>query len=478
MQAMDGCTLVLDIGKSNAKLVLIDAVGEVRGRAQRANAPGPSEWQGGALPWLCLGVAALEAWLLKAIPGLVEGEHVRRISITTHGAAFCALGDDGLALPPLDYEWDGYSDERERFASEVDRFEHNGSPLLPQGLTAGLQLHWLQVHMPEAWRNIRAWVPYPQYWAWWFSGVMASEVSSLGCHTALWSPQRAGFSDWARKRGIAALFAPLRSAWDVLGCVKPVLARQLGLADDVQVHVGSHDSNACLARYLCRAEDATVLSTGTWTIAMAAGASASGLDARRDQLVNVAVNGAPVPTARFMGGREFAALCAGADPALADEPSLRCVLAEGWLAHPAFAASGGPFIGHEGRVSRSGQTCRQGPLAVPTELRPALASLYCAEVSACLLQQIGGASQADVIVEGPLADNPVFGLALAALLAPRRLCRSSDPVEGTARGAWLLARWPTAADWQAGIDVLAEPEPELARQIRGHAAMSLNDAGP
>ena len=114
---------------------------------------------------------------------------------------------------------------------------------------------------------------------------------------------------------------------------------------------------------------------------------------------------------------------------------------------------------------------------MPTELRPALASLYCAEVSAWLLQRIGGASMADVIVEGPLADNPVFGLALAALLAPRRLCRSSDRVEGTARGAWLLARWQSAADWQVGIDVLAEPEPELARQIRGHASLALNDAG-
>jgi len=210
---------------------------------------------------------------------------------------------------------------------------------------------------------------------------------------------------------------------------------------------------------------------------MASGAPTAGLDDRHDQLVNVAVNGAPVPTARFMGGREFAALCAGADPGLADEQSLRRLLAEGWVAHPAFVSSGGPFIGREGVVSRQGQVCPQGPLAVPTALRPALASLYCAEVSALLLQQISGASKADVIVEGPLADNPVFGLALAALLAPRRLCRSSDPVEGTARGAWLLGRWPNAAAWQAGIDVLAEPEPPLARLICGHAAEALDDKG-
>ncbi len=474
---MDDGTLVLDIGKSNAKLVLIDSAGGVLARAHHANAAGPAQWEGRELAYRCLGVAALEAWLMQAIPALAQRARIGRISITTHGAAFCALGSDGLVLPPIDYEWDGYGDERTRFAAEVDGFDQTGSPQLPQGLTAGLQLHWLQRHMPEAWQKIRCWVPYPQVWAWWFSGVMATEVSSLGCHTALWSPRRAEFSHWARQRGIAALFAPVRPAWEVLGSVMPARARQLGLAADVQVHVGSHDSNACLARYLCRADDATVLSTGTWTIAMAAGAPIEGLDARRDQLVNVAVTGSPVPTARFMGGREFDALCAGADPGLADESSLRQVLAQGWMAHPAFAESGGPFIGRHGTVTRDGQAAALGPLAVPIGLRPALASLYGAEMSAWLLQRISGGSMADVILEGPLVDNPVFGLALAALLAPRRVLRSTDLVEGTARGAWLLSRWPTAALWPSHTDELACADPALAQRIITHAAAALSEPG-
>jgi sugar (pentulose or hexulose) kinase len=478
MQDKDPCTLVLDIGKSNAKLVLIDAAGEVIARAQRANesvAPGQSRWQGRALPYRALGVVALQDWLLQVIPALPQRERIARISITTHGAAFCALGDDGLLIAPIDYEWDGYGEERAAFEVDSDPFAHTGSPHLPQGLNAGLQLHWLQRQLPDAWRQIRCWLPYPQYWAWWFSGVAASEVSSLGCHTGLWSPQRGGYSDWAERRGIATLFAPMRAAWDVLGPLRPELARSLGLAETVEVHCGSHDSNACLARYLCHSPDATVLSTGTWTLAMAAGAPADTLHAGRDQLVNVAVNGEPVPTARFMGGREFAVLCAGADPALAIAEALQQVLDEGWLAQPGFAASGGPFVGRAGAILQRGVTFRAGPLAVPATLRPALAALYCAEVSAYLLQAICApcAAATAVVLEGPMAHDEAFCLALAALLAPRSLSLALDPLEGTARGAWLLAQWAQAPRWLGRTVTVALPPPALIELIRLHARAAL-----
>ena len=56
--------------------------------------------------------------------------------------------------------------------------------------------------------------------------------------------------------------------------------------------------------------DATVLSTGTWFIAMRSpmqtdAARFTTLAERRDCLVNVDVAGAPVPSSRFMGGREI-----------------------------------------------------------------------------------------------------------------------------------------------------------------------------
>jgi L-fuculokinase len=426
----DDLTMVLDIGKSHAKLVLVDGDGEVRARQAQANcsADGPG--------YQALGIDALHAWLADAIPTMPGVEAVRRISITTHGAAFCGIGKGRLAIPPIDYEWDGYGDARDPYAAEIDAFEENGTPQLPLGLNAGLQLHWLQAQRPELWARAEQWLPYPQYWAWWFSGTACSEVSSLGCHTGLWSPKDANFSPWARKTGIAAGFAPLRKAWESLGNVRPDRAAMLGLGHDVKVHVGSHDSNACLARYLHRGPlQAMVLSTGTWCVLMAPGSPLQAWEPGRDALVNVAVDGRPVPTERFMGGRDFARLSTGVDASAATHHALWELLARGWTALP----------GRPDAILRDGHMVQGGIEAVPMHLRPALASLYCADTAARMVNRFDPTCERPVVVDGPLAGNEAFRTALALLLSLREVKTSHDPLEGTARGAWMLSRWHQAS---------------------------------
>ena len=54
-----------------------------------------------------------------------------------------------------------------------------------------------------------------------------------------------------------------------------------------------------------------VVSTGTWVIAMTVGGDKVALDPSRDTLVNVNGLGEPVPSARFMGGREYEIIRAG-----------------------------------------------------------------------------------------------------------------------------------------------------------------------
>lgn len=444
----DAHTLVLDIGKSHAKLLLFDAAGEVLARSVQANAPAEAE-EG----YTALGTAALEAWLTRAIPDLPGRERIGRIGITTHGAAFCALGDEGLVLPPLDYEWDGYGPWRERYAERVDGFEITGSPFLPQGLNAGLQLWWLQQTRPQAWAQVRHWVPYPQYWAWWFTGQRASEATSLGCHTHLWQPHQHMYAPWAMRLGLVKHFAPLRPAHAVLGTVRPERARVLGLSPACQVHVGLHDSNACLARHLHAAPQATVVSTGTWTVVMRAGQDVGArlsLDPRRDELFNQSIDGRAVPTARFMGGREFAFLCHGADPALATLPALREALDAGWQVLPDNPEHAGAVPGRVAALQQGAQRWGRAPEVVPAHWRPALAAWYAAALTAQNVQRLcsvpsnesnSETTHEPVIVEGPMADNAAFTAALAALLAPRPLLRSTDAVEGTARGAWLSTRW-------------------------------------
>ena len=447
-------TLVLDIGKSNAKLVLFTADGEVMVRRVQGNA---SE---AAQGYTALGTRGLHNWLLQAMPTLPERRFIGRICVTTHGAAFCALGKQSLVLPPIDYEWDGYGIWRTRYAALIDAFDITGAPLLNQGLNAGLQLYWLQQNRPEAWAQIQHWVPYPQYWAWWLCGEVASEATSLGCHTHLWRPTHHTFAPWAMRQGLVQRFAPLRLAHEVLGKVRPELARSLGLSDQCRVHVGLHDSNACLARHLRAQPGASVISTGTWTVVMSPSANAQHmrLDPARDQLLNLSVLGRPVPTARFMGGREFAHLCHGADPALATVPLLLEVLSAGWTVLPVDPVQSGQAHGRVAQVCL-GDTCfGNEPERVPLHWRPALAAWYCALVTAQMVQALTPAQSPLVqplIVEGPMALNTAYVTALAAILSPRLLSRSLDEVEGTARGAWLTAHWtqPTASMRYAPVEV-------------------------
>src|SRR5271154_1936310 len=145
------------------------------------------------------------------------------------------------------------------------------------------------------------------------------------------------------------LFPPMRNAWDTLGTLRPEVAAATDLAPNVRVVCGAHDSNASLVPHLVSRRDPfTVISTGTWVIIMAVGGKGR-LDPKADMLANVDGGGGPVPTARFMGGREFAVL-AGEPPADADEADVAGVVASGALALPAFSAQGGPFARRVGRI--------------------------------------------------------------------------------------------------------------------------------
>lgn len=443
-------TLVIDIGKSNAKLLLLDDAGQVVERHSRANASVTS-----TLGYPALDVLGLQDWMQQTLRASNKALHCGHVIASTHGAALVALGQDTLAWQPVDYEFEGVALEGAAHTAfqAANSFRETLSPELPAGLNAARQLHWLQATHPQAWRNTQTLLPYAQYWAWLLSGVASSEVSSLGCHTHLWNPAEARFSSMATSRGWAALFAPLRSAWEVLGTVGTERAQAWGLPADCQVHVGVHDSNACLARYFQAPagqgaaseipEALTIVSSGTWTVLMAPGAPSESLRAEQDMLGNVDVTGRMTPTARFMGGREFAALLEGANPAAATPQSVQSILDTATLAIPAFSPHGGPFAGREGHVLRAGQRL---PGALSTHLseaeRAALAALYCAQVTAWLVTQLWrteDTTQGRVVVEGPLASNPVY-MQLLQLLLPHCTCyASSDDVEGTARGAWMLA---------------------------------------
>lgn len=76
------------------------------------------------------------------------------------------------------------------------------------------------------------------------------------------------------------------------------------------VHVGIHDfeRTLLLPHLLEHSPPFSVVSTGTWVIVFAPGGDLAALDPARDCLANLDAFGRPVPSARFMGGREYAQL--------------------------------------------------------------------------------------------------------------------------------------------------------------------------
>ncbi len=450
---------VVDIGKTHSRLVLLDPRGQVV--EQHACASATCMTAGG---WRALDSEALWAWLQGRLSALGRHREVlTKLIVTTHGAAVAAVRGDELWLPIPDYEFEGFDERRDSLMDELDGFDLTLSPLLPRGLNMGVQLDWLSRREGAAFARADGLMPYPQYWAWRLSGVKSSEVSSLGCHTLLWKPRDGVWSDWAVSRGWSRLFAPLRPAWDVLGPVRPTLARSLGLRPDLQVHVGAHDSNACLARWLRGWPQLTLVSSGTWVVVMAPGAKSKTLMSEADELGNVSVRGEVVPTARFMGGRELQAICGDADPRLANLATLEALLARGVQVMPAFSSQGGPFQDRQGHVLIDGD--RRSPADLPPLERATAAALYVAQMTARSIERLGGAApDRTVVLEGPLAGNSVVVAVLAALLPSGTLHVASGAQEGTVIGSFLLANWVTEKASPGGP--IPEESPRVSEEIR------------
>ena len=422
---MTGCVAVLDIGKTNTKLVVFDPAGKVVAERSQVSAPlkPDAEW-----PYLRLDAERAWAFYLAALNDVGAKFPIEAVSVAAHGAAGVLVTDEGVAAPPVDYEFDGFASVDAEYDALRPPFEESLAPNLPRGLNLGRQIFYVERKFPIAFAHARAFLAWPQYWSWRLSGIMASEVTSIAAHTDLWRPTEGRLSSMVERLRWTPLFPPMRRAWETLGPLKREVAAATGLPPDVRVVCGAHDSNASLVPHLAaRSDPFSVVSTGTWAILMAVGGKGR-LDPEADMLMNVDVRGRPVPTARFMGGREFAVL-AGDHPAEAHEADVAAIVAAGVTALPAFSDQGGPFGGRKGRIVGEAPTTPTG--------RTALATLYVALMTAHVLDRLE--APGDVIVEGGFNRSPAFAAVLAGLMPGRTIVVA--PTSGAAEGAAMLARW-------------------------------------
>lgn len=448
---------VFDVGKTHAKVCLVDTASrQILDTRRAANTVRRSG------PYPHFDTDALWAFLLDGLSDLRAVSSIDALSVTAHGAAGVLIGSDDLALPVMDYEFTG----PDALAADYDRlrpdFAETGSPRLPGGLNLGAQLFWQSREMPTAFARASALVTYPQYWSWRLTGIAATEVTSMACHTDLWNPAQGRVSGLVDRLGLTGRVAPLADTVGPFGRLRLDLAQQLGLSGDLPVACGIHDSNGSLFPHLADCPPPfAMVSTGTWIVMMAIGGDIPSLDPRRDTLLNVDAYGRPVASARFMGGREFEIAADGSSAVPAVDDLLR-VLQTGLLIWPSIVPGSGPFPEAVSAWRRGGEPVARETLS-DTD-RHAAASLYAALMTQVSLDLIG--ADGPILVDGPFARNAVYLIGLARF-SGRPVHAVADT--GPAIGAALLLGAPRTgheSSLDSGSGVFDAIDPALFHRYR------------
>ncbi|RWD05112.1 MAG: carbohydrate kinase [Mesorhizobium sp.] len=431
---------VLDFGKTNSKLFVFGEDGRILD--ERRTRPVWTHRDGFSV----LDEAALHDWALAAVNEAVDSHGIEGLMVSGHGCTFALVDDTALTHPILDYEQEPPAEVAARIDRRIPDFSETFSPRLPLGFNYGRHMLWLNEVEPGAFASATSILGYPQYWSWRFGGRAVSEVSYLGCHSHLWAPRRRDFSSLVDAESWLGRMPAFARAGAVIG------EQHFGKAGrPVAIHNGVHDSNAALHAYRRQQlGPLTVVSTGTWVVVLNPDCPLDVLDRDRDMLVNVDVDGGPVPTIRFMGGREFAVISAGWQGAISPA-SIQRVIDAGIMALPSFAP-GGPMPDRVGEVIGG---------APDREERAAVALLYVALMVDLSLDLIH--SKDTVIVDGGLNAGGLLA-SLLAQLRPGQPFLQGATLEGSATGAAALAFE------SAGRGMAAEtPEPVDAAHFAGLA---------
>ena len=230
------------------------------------------------------------------------------------------------------------------------------------------------------------------------------------------------------------------------------MARATGLAATTPVYCGIHDSNASLLPHLRSQQPPfAVVSTGTWIISMAIGGRAVALDPARDTLINVNASGDPVPSARFMGGREWEVAMRGR-PAATSAGDERAVLERGIMLLPSIEQGSGPFAGRPSSWTVPEDAIGSGERAVAV-------SYYLALMTAAGLDEIG--AEGSVMLDGPFARNPQYvGMLEAAVRRPVRVPATIGT--GASIGAALLVSPDLRPDLRTPARAAARTAPSVS----------------
>jgi hypothetical protein len=277
---------VFDIGKTNKKVFLWNTAFEIVFEKQQSFAEIVDE-DGFA----CEDLATLQQWIISTFTEICQMPEFELVGLnfSAYGASFVYVDRMGEPVAPL-YNYlkpvSGpfpYAD----FGGEAEFARKTASPILGN-LNSGLQVY--AARLKPFWPEVFKAFHFPNYLASLFTGKFLSEITSIGCHTALWDFDKGQYHPW-----VSAIEDKLA----------PISVESFIAIDGINYGFGLHDSSAALVPYLRSiSEEFVLLSTGTWCIAMHP-FNESPLTAdelANDVLCYLQPNGKPVKASRLFGG--------------------------------------------------------------------------------------------------------------------------------------------------------------------------------
>ncbi len=252
--------LIFDIGKTNKKVLLFDKnlqiISEEEDKFEEI-----VDDDGFA----CDDIEKIEKWILQSTKKYLNNPQydVKAINFTTYGGTLMYIDKNGERLTPV-YNYlkplpEGVAESLYDAYGGLEEFSRKtASPSLGM-LNSGLNALWLKKHKPGIFEKVAHILHFPQYLSFKLTGKIASEHTSIGCHTGMWDFDNMRYHDWIRDEGLALP--------EPVGVERVYPAAKI--QSEVPVGIGIHDSSSSLVPYFKHTNEAFALaSTGTWSINM------------------------------------------------------------------------------------------------------------------------------------------------------------------------------------------------------------------
>ena len=321
--------IVLDIGKTNVKLTFVDSLNNKT--IKFFTTKQKNIYRHGIK---ILNSNSIFEWALKKITYIGKKHNLDKFVCTAHGTSIALISYDDkelLACTDYEYKFDKLFNSYKKIAP---KFNESFSPFLENGLNIGQQIYYLYKRKQKLIKETKYILNYPQYIVWKLTSSFSSEISYVGCHTHLWDFKRNKLSSFVKKIKLEKKFPKIRKAWDTIG------QRKIG-ESNLKIINGIHDSNASYLYFKnSDIKNFTLVSTGTWYIIFNQKTPLKNLNPALDMLANIDVFGKPVPTMRFMGGREYDHLM-GVFKISNKTRAIKNFSFHNYLIYPSYASGGG-----------------------------------------------------------------------------------------------------------------------------------------